>query len=338
MDAQGILKSLSNLEQKLQSIESARQQVERTVNAYEGAKAQLSVLTQDFTDIYQELNNVLVEIQNNKNNVSTEVSDKADGVFKALQARTTSLEQATNGIKQDFENACNAATDNFSKSIEKSEKDLVDSMLANINEVRKETVKEIEKVSGIVTAFSTAATELQSNYKEALSSSAENQKTVMGQITTEFSKSVEQYIVSMRNVRIEMEAVLERYNSVSTRIEDKLGLVESELKATIDQLSSNVDEKSKEILEGHNTLSSKIEEQCGKINADLKTGTNKISSEIVSSNADNKELAKKMNEKIDSVVLQILNANAKSHKLIVFLVIGLIISILLNILAIAKVI
>ena len=43
MDSQEILKSLSNLEQKLQSIESARQQVERTVNAYEGAKAQLSV-------------------------------------------------------------------------------------------------------------------------------------------------------------------------------------------------------------------------------------------------------------------------------------------------------
>lgn len=338
MDAQGILKSLSNLEQKLQSIESARQQVERTVNAYEGAKAQLSVLTKDFTDIYQELNNVLVEIQNNKNNVSTEVSDKADSVFKALEARTASLEQTTNGIKQDFENACNAATEKFSKSIEKSEKDLADSMLANINEVRKETVKEIEKVSGIVTAFSTASAELQNNYKEALSSSAENQKTVMEQITTEFSKSVEQYIVSMRNVRIEMDSILERYNSVSTRIEDKLGQVESELKATIGQLSSNVDEKSKEILEGHNTLSSKIEEQCGQINADLKTGTNKISSEIVSSNADNKELAKKMNEKIDSVLLQVLNANAKSHKLIVFLVIGLIISILLNILAVAKVI
>lgn len=338
MDAQGILKSLSSLEQKLQSIESARQQVERTVNAYEGAKAQLSVLTKDFTDIYQELNNILVEIQNSKNSVSTEVSDKADSVFKALQARTSSLEQTTNGIKQDFENACNAATEKFSKSIEKSEKDLADSMLANINEVRKETVKEIEKVSGIVTAFSTASAELQNNYKEALSSSAENQKTVMGQITTEFSKSVEQYIVSMRNVRIEMDSILERYNSVSTRIEDKLGQVESELKATIGQLSSNVDEKSKEILEGHNTLSSKIEEQCGQINADLKTGTNKISSEIVSSNADNKELAKKMNEKIDSVLLQVLNANAKSHKLIVFLVIGLMISILLNILAVAKVI
>ena len=58
MDSQEILKSLSTLEQKLQSIESARQQVERTVNAYEGAKAQLSVLTQDFTDIYQELKNI----------------------------------------------------------------------------------------------------------------------------------------------------------------------------------------------------------------------------------------------------------------------------------------
>ena len=337
MDAQGILKSLSNLEQKLQSIESARQQVERTVNAYEGAKAQLSVLTKDFTDIYQELNTVLTEIQNSKNNVSAEVSDKADAIFNALQTRTASLEQATNGIKQDFINACNAANEGFSKAIEKSEKDLIDGMFANINEVRKETIKEIEKVSGIVTAFSAAAAEIQDNYKQAISSSAENQKTIMGQITTEFSKSVEQYIVSMRNVRIEMESILEKYNSVSTRVEEKLGQVEVELKATIDKIGSDVDEKSNAILESCEMHSSKIEEDIEKAKAELKADAKKISSEIASSSTANKEYAKNLSDKMESAVTELLSANAKSHKLIVILVIGLIVSLLLNILAIAKV-
>ena len=241
MDAQSILKSLSNLEQKLKTIESARQQVEKTVNAYEGAKAQLTVLTNDFKDIYQELNNVLSEIQNSKNNVSTEVSEKADAVFKVLHTRSVSLEQDANTIKQDFVSACNTANENFSKSIEKSEKDLVDAMLANLNEVRKETVKEIEKVSGIVTAFSTAAAEIQNNYKQELSSSTENQKTLMGQITTEFSKSVEHYIVSMRNVKTEMDSIMERYNSASDRVEKKMGQLEVELKTVIDKLSTKID-------------------------------------------------------------------------------------------------
>lgn len=44
MDAQDILKTLNNLEQSLQNVESARQQVANTVNAYEGAKAQLHAL------------------------------------------------------------------------------------------------------------------------------------------------------------------------------------------------------------------------------------------------------------------------------------------------------
>lgn len=337
MDAQSILKSLSNLEQKLKTIESARQQVEKTVNAYEGAKAQLSVLTKDFTDIYQELNNVLTELQNNKNNISTEVSDKADAVFKALETRTTSLEQVANGIKQDFINACNAANEGFSKAIEKSEKDMVDGMFANINEVRKETIKEIEKVSGIVTAFSAAAAEIQNNYKQELSSSTENQKTLMGQITTEFSKSVEHYIVSMRNVKTEMDSILERYNSASDRVEEKMGELEVELKTVIDKLSTKIDEKSNTILDKFNTHATGITDEIDKAKNELKESANKISSEIASSSSANKESTKRINDKIDSVLTQLLDANAKSHKLIVILVIGLIVSLLLNILAIAKV-
>ena len=338
MDAQGILKSLSSLEQKLQSIESARQQVERTVNAYDGAKAQLSVLTKDFTDIYQELKNVLTEIQNSKNNISLEVSDKADVVFKALEARTTSLSETADKIKQDFITACKTANQDFSKAIEKSENDLANGIFANINEIRKETIKEIEKASGIVTTFTTAASDIQKNYQQALSSSAENQKTVMGQITTEFSKSVEQYIISMRNVRIEMESILERYNSVSTRIEEKLDQVETELKSSIEKLDSNIEEKSKTLLDSYSSHSSNINEHIDNIKTELNAGTSRLASDIASSSASNKQFAKNLNDKMDSVLSQLLDANYKSHKLIIILVIGLTISVLLNILSIAKVI
>ena len=338
MDAQGILKSLSSLEQKLQSIESARQQVERTVNAYDGAKAQLSVLTKDFTDIYQELKNVLTEIQNSKNNISAEVSDKADVVFKALETRTTSLSETADKIKQDFITACNSANQDFSKAIEKSENDFANGIFANINDIRKETIKEIEKASGIVTTFTTAASDIQKNYPQALSASTENQKTLMGQITTEFSKSVEQYIVSMRNVRIEMESILERYNSVSTRIEEKLDQVETELKSSIEKLDSNIEEKSKTLLDSYSSHSSNINEHIDNIKTELNASTNRITSDIASSSASNKQFAKNLDDKMDSVLSQLLDANYKSHKLIVILVIGLAISILLNVLSVAKVI
>ena len=298
MDSQEILKSLSNLEQKLQSIESARQQVERTVNAYEGAKAQLSVLTQDFTDIYQELKKVLDDIQNSKSIASTEVSDKADVVFKALQTRITSLEQATKDIKENFENACKTANENFSKTIEKSGKDLTTEMEANINKTREATVKEIEKASGIIVGFRTAVDELKEDYNKALSESSENQKTVMTQIATDFSQSIDQYIDSMKTVRVEMESLLEKYNYLTTRIEDILKEVQGSIESALAHFSRAVDANTQ---------------------ATVALGQN-------------------LESQISSSFSQLMDASKKSHKLILILVVGLIISIILNILAVVKVI
>ena len=298
MDSQEILKSLSTLEQKLQSIESARQQVERTVNAYEGAKAQLSVLTQDFTDIYQELKKVLDDIQNSKNIASTEVSDKADVVFKALQTRVTSLEQATKDIKEKFENACNTANDNFSKTIEKSGKELTTEMEAYINKAREATVKEIEKASGIIAGFKTVVDELKEGYNKSLTESSENQKTVMTQIATDFSKSADQYIDSMKIVKTEMESLFEKYNNLTIRIEDVLKEVQGSIESALAHFSRAVDSNTQ---------------------ATVALGQN-------------------LESQISSSFLQLMDANKKSHKLILILVAGLIISIILNILAVVKVI
>ena len=298
MDSQEILKSLSSLEQKLQSIESARQQVEKTVNAYEGAKAQLTVLTKDFTDIYQELKKVLDDIQNSKSIASTEVSDKADVVFKALQTRISSLEQATKDIKENFETACKTANDDFSKTIEKSEKELTAEMEANINKTRDATVKEIEKASGIITGFKTAVNELKESYNKALNDSSENQKTVMTQIATNFSKSVDQYIDSMKTVKAEMESLLEKYNNLTTRIEDVLREVQGSIESALAHFSRAVDSNTQ---------------------ATVALGEN-------------------LESQISSSFSQLMDANKKSHKLILILVAGLIISIILNILAVVKVI
>ena len=298
MDSQEILKSLSTLEQKLQSIESARQQVERTVNAYEGAKAQLSVLTQDFTDIYQELKKVLDDIQNSKNIASTEVSDKADVVFKALQTRVTSLEQATKDIKEKFENACNTANDNFSKTIEKSGKELTTKMEADINKAREATVKEIEKASGIIAGFKTEVDELKEGYIKSLTESSENQKTVMTQIATDFSKSADQYIDSMKRVKTEMESLFEKYNNLTIRIEDVLKEVQGSIESALAHFSRAVDSNTQ---------------------ATVALGQN-------------------LESQISSSFSQLMDANKKSHKLILILVAGLIISIILNILAVVKVI
>lgn len=69
MDAQDILKTLNNLEQSLQNVESARQQVANTVNAYEGAKAQLHTLVVEFTVVSNELKNIYTAINENVSSI-----------------------------------------------------------------------------------------------------------------------------------------------------------------------------------------------------------------------------------------------------------------------------
>ena len=133
---------------------------------------------------------------------------------------------------------------------------------------------------------------------KALNDSSENQKTVMTQIATDFSKSVDQYVDSMKNVRMEMEALLEKYNHLTTRIEDVLREVQGSIESALAHFSRAVD-------------------------ANTQTTV---------------ALGQNLESQISSSFSQLMDANKKSHKLILILVAGLIISIILNILAIVKVI
>lgn len=151
------------------------------------------------------------------------------------------MEQATKDIKEKFENACNTANDNFSKTIEKSGKELTTKMEADINKAREATVKEIEKASGIIAGFKTVVDELKEGYNKSLTESSENQKTVMTQIATDFSKSADQYIDSMKRVKTEMESLFEKYNNLTIRIEDVLKEVQGSIESALAHFSRAVD-------------------------------------------------------------------------------------------------
>lgn len=93
MEAQDILKMLTNLEQSLQNVESARQQVTNTVNAYEGTKAQLHALTVEFKEVSSELNKVYNAIKENVDSIDETLKIKIDSVFKSISKKWIHLMQ-----------------------------------------------------------------------------------------------------------------------------------------------------------------------------------------------------------------------------------------------------
>ena len=92
MEAQDILKMLTNLEQSLQNVESARQQVTNTVNAYEGTKAQLHALTVEFKEVSSELNKVYNAIKENVDSIDETLKIKIDSVFKSISKKVDTLD------------------------------------------------------------------------------------------------------------------------------------------------------------------------------------------------------------------------------------------------------
>ena len=81
MNTQDIIKSLSNLEHSLQGVESARQQVEKTVAAYGTTQKQLAILSQEFVKTSNELNSVIDVVRNNQEQLSATLSSEVERLF-----------------------------------------------------------------------------------------------------------------------------------------------------------------------------------------------------------------------------------------------------------------
>ena len=106
METNDILKSLSNLEQNLKNIDSARQQVLNTVNAYDGAREQLQHLVREMTSVREELSGVFQAINENQVALNREFSEKTDEILARVNGKLSELDGAATAILTSFEGTC----------------------------------------------------------------------------------------------------------------------------------------------------------------------------------------------------------------------------------------
>ena len=289
MNSQEILKSLSNLEQKLQSIETARQQVERTVNAYDGARTQLVKLTQDMSSVSLEMNKVISMITTNQETLSGELSKKTDDVFKGIHTQIQNLNKETTTIKQDFASACQVAISNFVNANTANQERFSKDILELTAKVNTNAESEIKKVSSTLGNFQASLLEIQKKYETSISSSIEEQKKTSLSIASDFKKSVDKYTGAMSQTKTDMDSILAQYKKL---IEKYNSMLETVLKETNKQIQG-------------------------------------ISSQINSINENESKQFGLLQDKLQDLT----TANGKSYKLIIVLLIGLIISIIINVIA-----
>lgn len=250
MNAQDILKTLNALEQSLQNVESARQQVTNTVNAYEGAKSQLHALATEFTSVSMELKNVYAAINENVSSIDNTLQEKIGEVFADIRRKTQGMEDTIKNVQIVFEATSKEAAQSIKDSVGGSLLKLNDGVQAVVESFNEKATSEVGSISTTLEAFKFAAQQMQEDFSNAISGETADLKAIQESVVSEFNSSVSKHMASLKLLENELQSIIDKYeeknNSLLTKINNVSDLVKNESKAIVDvvqgKLSSSVGE------------------------------------------------------------------------------------------------
>ena len=216
MEAQDILKMLTNLEQSLQNVESARQQVTNTVNAYEGTKAQLHALTVEFKEVSSELNKVYNAIKENVDSIDETLKIKIDSVFKSISKKVDTLDAVAEKIQSSFEKSCNNSVNTIENSVHNSIGKLNNEVDQSISKFNEKVKLELDGISSTLSNLKSCTKEIQDSFRNSNTAFTSDLKVMLKNIADDFKASVEQHILSFTSLKDELKSCL-LYTSPSPR-------------------------------------------------------------------------------------------------------------------------
>ena len=111
MTTQEILASLSQLEQELQSIKSARILAEETIQAYSDVKKDIGTLLSEFASVTNSLNSLAHSFENENQTLSDEIQNSIKVVKGQLETLNTAFANQCNSVIIKFMESINSATD-----------------------------------------------------------------------------------------------------------------------------------------------------------------------------------------------------------------------------------
>lgn len=153
METNDILKSLSNLEQNLKNIDSARQQVLNTVNAYDGAREQLQHLVREMTSVREELSGVFQAINENQVALNREFSEKTDEILARVNGKLSELDGTATAILTSFEGTCKKSGTSLTQVTQDS--------LSQVNSVIQASIEsQMERLAKLTADFHSTSDDL----------------------------------------------------------------------------------------------------------------------------------------------------------------------------------
>lgn len=342
MEAQDILKMLTNLEQSLQNVESARQQVTNTVNAYEGTKAQLHALTVEFKEVSSELNKVYNAIKENVDSIDETLKIKIDSVFKSISKKVDTLDAVAEKIQSSFEKSCNNSVNTIENSVHNSIGKLNNEVDQSISKFNEKVKLELDGISSTLSNLKSCTKEIQDSFRNSNTAFTSDLKVMLKNIADDFKASVEQHILSFTSLKDELKSIIDGYEEKSKTVVSKVDNIESIIKSETTILKSRCEvvgtnqknqhdeivSKLKSLSEGHIKAADNLSERFNTVDTTLRTLSSSISELKTQFDSKEKDLYNTINALKGEVT--------SSKRLLTFCFIAIIISLLLNFIAFIK--
>lgn len=342
MEAQDILKMLTNLEQSLQNVESARQQVTNTVNAYEGTKAQLHALTVEFKEVSSELNKVYNAIKENVDSIDETLKIKIDSVFKSISKKVDTLDAVAEKIQSSFEKSCNNSVNTIENSVHNSIGKLNNEVDQSISKFNEKVKLELDGISSTLSNLKSCTKEIQDSFRNSNTAFTSDLKVMLKNIADDFKASVEQHILSFTSLKDELKSIIDGYEEKSKTVVSKVDNIESIIKSETTILKSKIEvvgtnqknqhdeivSKLKSLSEGHIKAADNLSERFNTVDTTLRT--------LSSSNNELKTQFDSKEKDLYNTINALKGEVTSSKRLLTFCFIAIIISLLLNFIAFIK--
>jgi ElaB/YqjD/DUF883 family membrane-anchored ribosome-binding protein len=213
MDSQQLIESLSKMEQSLQGVESAREQVQQVADAYGKTKIQLTGLISSINQMSLDMQSLIKAIKDNQDMLSESYGKRILTSFDSIDERTKVLIKAAKMMEVQFSAACTSATTNFLSETDASIVKLQQQFDETIKHWNEQASAEINDISMKIETFLAETNNMKNDFKNGLTRASQNHKKAEDMIIDNFNTSINKYVTEFDDIRNEMQKVLDAYKT-----------------------------------------------------------------------------------------------------------------------------
>ncbi len=307
MDTQQILSSLASLRENLSAIETARQQVQNNVAAYDKVRQQLADTSTDVSKILDDFTSLMSEIEGYQASISTNIEETTSDILKSLKKKanvisneSTIVVEALRTSLASVQSEIKTATDDTIKRIEANTVQTNQNLDNLLQESNSQFVASTEK---IVKSF---AKEIEKFQKQVNNLSEKFDKSLSAQLGR-LATSVNDHIGKYESLNQELKNQIADLKSIN-----------DELKAVIATLETSISNKIDEILPNLSSLIDGVVTEIGKSKAEVKeeidSAYQKVKTDLKGSHDATRKRIEKFDDRLSSNHNKTLSAIENSGK------------------------